>query len=161
MIGAYEGPDTQRDDDATKVLRAKVDVLIPAAREDVVHEDIATSTTARLVVEGANLPTTPPARRILHERGVTVVPDFIANAGGIVAAAYSMDARHSPFVVDPDKVFESVSTTVRSNTVTVLKESRRRKVTPHETAKTLAKERVRSAMRARGQLARQRGELNP
>ena len=63
----------------------------------------------RLVVEGANLPTTEPARQILHQRGVVVVPDFIANAGGIVAAAHSTDARYSPFVVEPTRIFPMIS----------------------------------------------------
>lgn len=150
LVSAYEGADADRD--PARVLRVPVDVLIPAAREDVVDKDVAGSTSARLVVEGANLPTTPVARSILHERGVTVVPDFIANAGGIVAAAYSMDARSSPFVVDPSTVFDKVSSTMRDNTTTVLEESTRRGVTPHEAAWALAKERVRSAMSARGQL---------
>jgi glutamate dehydrogenase (NAD(P)+) len=73
-------------------LGVPTDVLVPAAREDVVDEGIALTTTARLVVEGANLPTTSGAREILHKRGIPVVPDFIANAGGIVAAAHSTDA---------------------------------------------------------------------
>src|SRR5688572_5450152 len=71
-------------------LGVPTDMLVPAAREDVVDEGIALTTTARLVVEGANLPTTSGAREILHKRGIPVVPDFIANAGGIVAAAHSM-----------------------------------------------------------------------
>ena len=152
LVSAYDGAGVRYDDDATQVLRSDVDVLIPAAREDVVHEDIAATTSARLIVEGANLPTTPAARNILHDRGVTVVPDFIANAGGIVAAAYSMDARHSPFVVDPAKVFKSVSTTMRDNTTTVLAESKSRHITPHEAAWALAQERVRAAMQVRGQV---------
>jgi glutamate dehydrogenase (NAD(P)+) len=56
------------------VLTAPVDVLIPAAREDTVDVEIAASATARLVIEGANLPTTVAAREVLHERGVVVVP---------------------------------------------------------------------------------------
>jgi hypothetical protein len=47
------------------------------------------------------------ARELLHERGIEVVPDFIANAGGVIAAAHSMDAHHSPFPVDPAGVFPS------------------------------------------------------
>jgi glutamate dehydrogenase (NAD(P)+) len=72
------------------VLGVDTDVLIPAAREDLIGVDVATSTTARLVVEGANLPATAEALAVLHQRGVVVVPDFIANAGGIIAAAHSI-----------------------------------------------------------------------
>ena len=80
---------------AADALMVDSDVLIPAAREDVIDKDLAASMPARLVVEGANMPITPAAKEILHGRGITAVPDFIANAGGIVAAAHSMDARRS------------------------------------------------------------------
>lgn len=152
VVAVYDAPGAEHLHDPAAVLDVPVDVLVPAAREDVVHEDVARRTTARLVVEGANMPTTPKARAILHERGVIVVPDFIANAGGIVAAAFSMDARHSPFATDPDRVFTSVSTTMRSNTRTVLEESARSGLAPHEAAWGLAKRRVRAAMSLRGQL---------
>jgi glutamate dehydrogenase (NAD(P)+) len=137
---------------ADAVLRTPADVLVPAALQDVIDEDLAAATPVRLVVEGANLPTTPAARRVLHERGVELVPDFIANAGGVVAAAHSMDVRHSPFPVDPADVFPMISTKMRANAVTVIEERRRRGVTPHEAALLLAQSRVRSAMELRGQV---------
>jgi glutamate dehydrogenase (NAD(P)+) len=138
--------------DPSVVLTVETDILIPAAREDVIDKDIAATTTARLIVEGANLPTTPAAREVLHHRGIPIVPDFIANAGGIVAAAHSMDARTSPFTVDPAAVFEMVSAKMRANTVTALEESRRRELPPHQAAQAMAQDRVREAMGARGQL---------
>src|SRR5262249_20632705 len=57
-------------------LQVHADVLIPAAREDVIDETLAAVSTAKLVVEGANLPTSAAARRVFHERAITVVPDF-------------------------------------------------------------------------------------
>ena len=146
-VGAYEGGRTDHD-----VLAVEADVLVPAAREDTVTDDIAAATSARLVVEGANLPTSPSSRRILHERGVTVVPDFIANAGGIVAAAHSTDARNSPFVVDAERVFTMISEKLRANTVAVLEASERDGVLPHEAAMRIAAARVHEAMAARGRL---------
>jgi glutamate dehydrogenase (NAD(P)+) len=133
-------------------LSVPADVLVPAAREDVIDEAVALATGARLVVEGANLPTTGGARDILAERGIPVVPDFIANAGGIVAAAHSMDMRHSPFPVDPDDVFSMISTKLRTNAAAVLAEARRTDETPHNAARRLAEERVLAAMRLRGKL---------
>lgn len=133
------------------VFGADVDILIPAAREDVITASIAASTTARLVVEAANMPTFPEARETLFERGIAVVPDFIANAGGIVAAAHSMNARRSPFAVDPEVVFDAVSSKMRANATSVVAESRRRAQPAHVTATGLAQERVASAMVARGQ----------
>lgn len=135
-----------------QALNVDADILVPAAREDVIDADVASRTTVRLVVEGANLPTTADGQKILHGRGVTLVPDFIANAGGIVAAAHSMDMRTSPFVVDPASVFTMISAKIRSNTVTVLEGSKARELPPHEAAHAIAKDRVRDAMKARGQL---------
>lgn len=132
------------------VLSAEADILIPAAREDVIGEDVAASTTARLVVEGANLPTTQAAKEILRTRGVMIVPDFIANAGGVIAAAHSMDARYSPFVVDPADVFAMITAKMRANTEAVIAESLRRDVSPHDAARLIAQERVLEAMRLRG-----------
>lgn len=137
---------------ADELLRLPVDILIPAAREDVVGPEIAESTTAKLVVEGANMPTTLEAREILHRRGVTIVPDFIANAGGIVAAAFSMDSRYSPFVVDPAQIFPMISDKLRANTETVLGLGASTGVLPHEAARTMAMERVLEAMRLRRQV---------
>ncbi len=64
------------------------DVLIPAAIESAIHEDNVDSVQAELVVEGANLPVTPKADRRLQERGVLVVPDILANAGGVIVSYF-------------------------------------------------------------------------
>lgn len=138
---------------AADALTLDCDILVPAATQDVVDVSVARSTTARLVVEGANMPTTGPALEVLAARGVYVVPDFIANAGGVVAAAFSMDNRYSPFAVEPAQIFAHISTKIRSNAETVLLESRTRGTTPHTAARQLAQERVLAAMRLRGQIA--------
>lgn len=135
-----------------RALQVDADVLVPAAREDVIDEQVALATTVRLVVEGANLPTTAAAQRILAGRGVTVVPDFIANAGGIVAAAHSMDRRYSPFTVDPADIFTMISDKLRANTAHVLALAASNETTPHAAARELAQQRVLTAMRLRGQL---------
>ncbi|GAB7004838.1 Glu/Leu/Phe/Val dehydrogenase [Nocardioides sp. AN3] len=137
---------------AEQALETSAQILVPAARQDVIDADLARCTEARLVVEGANLPTTPVARETLHERGIAVVPDFIANAGGVIAAAHSMDARRSPFTVDPADVFGMISTKMRQNAELVVGESRRRDLLPHAAALLIAQERVRAAMLARGHL---------
>ncbi len=137
---------------ADVALSVPADVLVPAAREDVIDDGIALTTTARLVVEGANLPTTSRAREILAKRGIPVVPDFIANAGGIVAAAHSMDMRYSPFTVNPDDIFPMISSKLRANAAAVLAEAKRTDQTPHTAAQRLAQQRVHAAMRLRGQL---------
>lgn len=133
-------------------LTVDTDILVPAARQDAVDENIARQTTATLVVEGANMPTTPAAKAVLAERGVVVVPDFIANAGGVVAAAFAMDARYSAFRPDPERIFTTVSSKLRANTTRVIEEGLSRGTTAHEAALALAQERVREAMRLRGKL---------
>ncbi len=142
--------------DAEAILYADADILLPCAREDLVDGHVARATTVRLVVEGANLPTSPQAKEILHARGIPLVPDFIANAGGIVAAAFSMDARLSPFAVNPDDIFHMVTEKLRANTVAVLTASQKLVVTPHVAAQRMAEARVAEAMRLRGQIVTDR-----
>jgi glutamate dehydrogenase (NAD(P)+) len=136
--------------DPDRLLAWDADVLIPAAREDVIDEAAARTLKARLVVEGANLPTTRAGLVELGRRGVTVVPDVIANAGGVVAAAHSTDARGSAFPVSSDRVYTMVADTMRANAVAVVEKARRDDVLPHDAARDLAEERVRAAMIARG-----------
>lgn len=136
-------------------LTIEADVLVPAARQDVIDEQLAHQVRARLVVEGANLPTSPAAQRVLADRGVVVVPDFIANAGGVVAAAYSMDSRYSSFAPETDTVLQSVSDRLRRNTTVVLERTQSSDQTTHQTALALAQGRVRKAMQLRGWLARE------
>ena len=128
------------------------DVLVPAALQDVVDAGTAAEIKAHLVVEGANLPTSAPAQAVLAARGVTVVPDFVANAGGVIAAAFAMDARYSGFRPDAAAVFSTISDRLRANTLTVLGEAARKDVTPHEAGRRLAQDRVRAAMRSKGRL---------
>ncbi len=66
----------------------EVDVLIPAALENQITTENAASIRARVIVEGANGPTTPEAHRHLHERGVLVVPDILANSGGVTVSYF-------------------------------------------------------------------------
>jgi glutamate dehydrogenase (NAD(P)+) len=135
-------------------LLVDCDVLIPAATQDVIDADVAARIRASLVVEGANLPTNPAARAVLAERGITVVPDFIANAGGTVAGAFAMDARYSAFRPEPAAIFREIAARLRQNTHTVLDRAEATGVTTHEAALAIATERVRTAMRLRGRLPR-------
>jgi glutamate dehydrogenase (NAD(P)+) len=137
---------------AGEELLVDCDVLIPAATQDVIDVEVAARIRATLVVEGANLPTSPAARAVLAQRGVTLVPDFIANAGGTVAGAFAMDARYSAFRPDPAAIFAEIATRLRQNTHTVLDRAEALGVTPHEAALALATDRVRAAMELRGRL---------
>ncbi|MCC7538162.1 MAG: glutamate dehydrogenase [Deltaproteobacteria bacterium] len=80
-------PDT-RSVAADELLVLDCDVLVPAALGGVLHRDNARHVRASLVVEGANGPTTPEADAVLHERGIVVVPDILANAGGVTVSYF-------------------------------------------------------------------------
>jgi glutamate dehydrogenase (NAD(P)+) len=71
-----------------KVLELECDILIPAALENQIRADNAPAVRARLVVEAANGPTTPAADGILFERGIPVLPDILANAGGVTVSYF-------------------------------------------------------------------------
>lgn len=86
-LEGFDGPGIERVDHED-FMGVECDVLIPAAVEAAIHEGNMRSVKARLVVEGANLPVTPEADRFLTERGVVVVPDLLANAGGVTVSYF-------------------------------------------------------------------------
>lgn len=74
-----------------QLLTMPCDLLIPAADKNAITRDNADAIQARLVVEGANAPTTPDADAILEARGIMVVPDILANAGGVIVSYYEWE----------------------------------------------------------------------
>jgi glutamate dehydrogenase (NAD(P)+) len=128
---------------ADDVLVMDCDVLVPAARPDVMTEANAALIHARLVVSGANIPATAEAEAILYRRGVIVVPDFIANPGGLICGAveYRGGGEREAFAMIADKV--------GANTEAVLSRSAATGVAPREVATEMATERVRRAMSTR------------
>lgn len=93
-------------DDLTneELLTCQCDVLIPAAMENTVTEDIAPSIQARTIVEGANGPTTPKADEILRDAGITILPDILANAGGVTVSYFEWVQGLQNFFWDLKKV---------------------------------------------------------
>lgn len=138
---------------AEEVLVAAADILVPAAMQDVIDASTARAVSASVVVEGANMPADREAIAVLAERGITVVPDMIANAGGAIAAAFAMDFRTSPFSPDPEDIFAMIRSKARSNTQTVLERASVQGIDTHRSARSIAQDRVRAAMEARGQRA--------
>lgn len=84
--------------DNASMFAMPIDVLVPAALENQITEENAGQIKAKLVVEGANGPTTPEGNNMLHERGVFVVPDILANAGGVTTSYFEwVQDRHGYF----------------------------------------------------------------
>lgn len=128
---------------ANAVIDIECDIWIPAARPDVIREDNVHRLRTKLVVQGANIPFTAEAERILHQKGVLVVPDFIANAGGVICAA--MEYRGATQTA----AFQAIEDKIRSNTQAVLERVRQAGIAPREAATNLALEGVRAAMKTR------------
>lgn len=126
--------------DGDAVIDIPCDIWIPAARPDVVHEDNVHRLKTKLVIQGANIPLTPGAERYLHEHGVLCVPDFIANAGGVICAALEYAGASEAIV------FDVIAEKLRDNTQQVLERVGRQGVLPREAATELAVARVKKAM---------------
>jgi glutamate dehydrogenase (NAD(P)+) len=84
--------------DNERLFALDVDVLVPAALENQITMENAPGIRAKVVVEGANGPTTPEAHKVLHERGIFVVPDILANSGGVTTSYFEwVQDRHGSF----------------------------------------------------------------
>jgi len=125
------------------VIGIDCDIWIPAARPDVISEGNVGQLRTKLVLQGANIPFTPGAEAALHERGVLVMPDFIANAGGVICAAleYAGATR--------GQAFQAIEEKIRANTAAVLAAAAQQRVAPRAAAAALAVERVQAAMKTR------------
>jgi glutamate dehydrogenase/leucine dehydrogenase len=113
-----------------------VDILIPAALPDVINKHNAGNVKAKIIVEGANIPTTLEAEEILHKNGITVIPDFLANAGGVISSY----AEYMGY--DAKKAFEIIEEKIRKNVKLVLDRSKDKNIKPRDAALEIAKERV-------------------
>ena len=132
-------------DDAEKldrdaVIDVECDIWIPAARPDVVNEDNVHRLNTRLVVEGANIPFTYGAEKYLHEKGVLVIPDFIANAGGVICASMEYHGASQAAAL------QTIEEKLRRNTAQVLDVSKREQILPREASMELAMQRINRAM---------------
>ncbi len=136
-VTEHPGVDQLRRD---AVVDVECDIWIPAARPDVINETNVDRLKTKLVVQGANIPVTGEAERRLHERGVLCVPDFIANAGGVICAAMEYQG------ATETSAMAAIEEKVRANTHQVLEDATRRRVMPRVAAMALALERVTRAM---------------
>lgn len=125
------------------VIDIECDIWIPAARPDVIREQNVQRLNARLVLQGANIPFTAGAETALAAKGILVVPDFIANAGGVICAAMEYAG------ATQGAAFAAIEEKIRANTQAVLDQAKDKGVQPREAAVNLAVRRVREAMALR------------
>jgi glutamate dehydrogenase/leucine dehydrogenase len=128
------------------------EVLVPAALENAITAEVAPRLRARLVVEGANGPTTPGADRILAERGVTVVPDIFANAGGVTVSHLEWAQARQGTWWDADTVSAALDKTMRRAFQDIAARADVDHVDLRQAAYRVAVGRVVEAMRLRGGL---------
>jgi glutamate dehydrogenase (NAD(P)+) len=135
---------------AEELLALDCEVLIPAALGGAIHAGNADSIRARMVIEGANNPTTPAADDILRRKGVLIVPDILANAGGVVVSYFEWVQNLQHVVWEEHEVNNKLGARMRSAYRAVEERARRQGVTPRLAAYELAIERVVEATRLRG-----------
>jgi glutamate dehydrogenase (NAD(P)+) len=149
LLAGYTGSDVERITNE-ELLEAEVDVLIPAALEHQIRADNADRIRACYVVEGANGPTTREADAILESRGVIVVPDILANAGGVVVSYLEWVQDLQNFFWEEDEVNQQLANIMIRSFREVWGFSEAQEVPLRQGALMLAVARVAEAVRARG-----------
>lgn len=133
-----------------ELLHLDVDVLIPAALSDAITEHTATKIKARIVVEGANAPTTPEGDAILNDKGILVIPDILANSGGVIVSYFEWVQDKQNYFWDADEVKTNLSTIMLKAFKEVASTVEERSVTWREAALMIGVGRVAEAHRLRG-----------
>jgi len=133
-----------------ELLAVDCDVLIPAALENQIDEDNADKIRAKLIVEAANGPTTPQADKILEGKGVFVIPDILANAGGVTVSYFEWVQGLQAYFWTEREVNLKLRDIMQKAFDKVYRISEERKITMRKAAYILAVERVAEATRVRG-----------
>ena len=129
--------------DRDAIIGIDCDVWIPAARPDVLRADNVGQLKAKLVLQGANIPVTLEAEKTLHEKGILSVPDYLANAGGVICASVEYHGGSQK------QAFEQIEEKIRRNVHEVLARARAHDRLPRAAADEIAEQRVRKAMALR------------
>ncbi len=132
-------PDGEKGD-ADAIVKIPCDIWIPAARPDVINENNVDDLDTKLIVQGANIPITEEAEKTLYTKGIHVIPDYIANAGGVICAAVEYHEGTEK------QALEIIQEKISVNTRNILERSIKDSIAPRTAADQLAKERVKQAM---------------
>jgi glutamate dehydrogenase (NAD(P)+) len=133
-------------------IEQEVDILIPAALENQISGETVTKLSPRvkLVAEGANGPTTPDADRVLEKKGIFVVPDFLANAGGVTCSYFEQVQCNMNYFWDRDDVLSRLDTKMTAAFHGVHELAKKRKLYMRDAAYVISVQRVAQACRDRG-----------
>jgi glutamate dehydrogenase (NAD(P)+) len=146
-LEGFDGGDRISNDE---LLTLDVDVLLPAALENVITRKNAANVRAKIICEGANGPTTAVADAILDEKGIFVIPDILANAGGVTVSYFEWVQDRGGYFWAEDVVNERLMQIMSSSFTDVLELSRLHKVNMRTAAYMLAISRVATVHRLRG-----------
>jgi glutamate dehydrogenase (NAD(P)+) len=146
-IHGYEGGEPVTNQE---LLELDCDVMIPAALEGQLTEENADRVRARVIVEAANGPTTTVADAVFHDRGILVVPDILANAGGVTVSYFEWVQDIQAYSWVEDDVNERLRTIMEKSYADVISLSEERKITMRNAATILGVGRVAEAHRTRG-----------
>lgn len=133
-----------------ELLNMKCDILLPAALENTIRADNADSIRARMIIEGANAPTTPEGDAILNDKGVFVIPDILANSGGVVVSYFEWVQGLQSFFWSERQVNQQLEIVMTNAFNEVMNLSLQEKVNMRDAAYMLAVKRLDSALQLRG-----------
>ncbi len=132
-----------------QLLELECDILIPAALENQITKNNADKIRAKIVAEGANGPTTPEADEILFKKGIFVIPDILANSGGVIVSYFEQVQNQMNYYWSEEEVRAKLKETITSAFKEVLNMSKKHSVNMRVAAYMLAVKRVADAMQAR------------
>lgn len=127
------------------VIDIPCDIWIPAARPDVIRADNVARLNTKLVIQGANIPFTAKAEQICHDRNILIIPDFIANAGGVICGAVEYGGGTKEIA------FQTIEEKIRKNTALMLENVALTNKLPRQVAIEIAQQRIRRATAYRSQ----------
>ena len=133
-----------------ELLELDVDILIPAAIENQLTGQNASNVKAKIVAELANGPTTPEADEILNDKGITIIPDFLCNAGGVIVSYFEMVQNAYQFYWTEEMVNERLDQKITTAFHAVHDMAQAKKVDTRVAAYLVAVNRVAEAVRLRG-----------
>ena len=149
-LDGYPGGDAISNEE---LLSLELDVLVPAAVENVITRRNAAGINTKVICEGANGPTTAAADRILEDKGVFVIPDILANAGGVTVSYFEWVQNRSGYFWDEKTVVDRLEAITVRSFADVLEVSKRHSVDMRTAAYMLSVERVAAVHRIRGMYA--------